>query len=231
MQFEQLLHSAPAFLQRMRVVSQYQQVVQAELDRQLAVRFNVLEEFFYPDEQTLSRLFAWLLNPAATHGQGDTFLRLFLQICCVEEALDLQGVQVKTEVCTTHIKNANRRIDIVITGKDWVVGIENKPWAGEQAEQLADYQTHLSNLNKKHAVLVFLAGDNKQPMSLDINHTTCPCRTVPYRAFGGKDCVDWLKQCVGACEAEKVRFFLLEMKNFIERQFRESSDTAVQGDN
>ena len=187
MQFEQLLHNAPAFLQRMRVVSQYQQVVQAELDRQLAVRFNVFEEFFYPDEQTLSRLFAWLLNPAATHGQGDTFLHLFLQLCCAEAKLDLQGVRVQTEVCTTHIKNANRRIDIVITGKDWVVGIENKPWAGEQAEQLVDYQNHLGNLKKKRAVLVFLAGDHKKPISLDNNHTACPCIPIPYRAIGGKD--------------------------------------------
>ena len=59
---------------------------QAELDRTAATRFSVFEHYFKVSEETLSDIFADLLAPAGTHGQGDRFLGLFL-----DEVPSLQG--------------------------------------------------------------------------------------------------------------------------------------------
>ena len=50
----------------------------AELDRHLARRFNVFD-YLRTDELGLSRVIADLLDPRATHGQGELFLETLLE--------------------------------------------------------------------------------------------------------------------------------------------------------
>ena len=52
-------------------------VLDQELDRNLARKFNVLD-YLKTDELGLSRIIADLLNPDGSHGQAALFLRTFL---------------------------------------------------------------------------------------------------------------------------------------------------------
>ena len=57
---------------------------QEEMDRRAATKFSVLDLFRSHSEGRvrethLSRIFAGLLDPLGTHGQGDRFLSLFLK--------------------------------------------------------------------------------------------------------------------------------------------------------
>ena len=91
-----------------------------ELDRHLARRFNFFASIRF-DENSMSDVFAYLLNPDATHGQGELFLREFLT-----DTKDLADVVVDwwpvsswscvcvaREMVTTRIKE-KCKIDIAI---------------------------------------------------------------------------------------------------------------------
>jgi len=104
-----------------------------ELDIYLASSFNVFD-YIDPNENGLSDIIAELLNPNGSHGQGDIFLKGFLEIIVEQKGYSTQNA------------NLYRRIDITIefdSGKS-AIGIENKPWAGEQEDQIKDYKEHLS---------------------------------------------------------------------------------------
>lgn len=120
-------------------------VAQAELDRREATRFSIFH-YFYERETDLSRVFKDLLDPAGSHGQGSRFLGLFLQEVCRGvysgqrasfPTSNFEGCRVYLEFVT----DEGRRIDIVLElpGNRWV-GIENKPWAGEQESRRARWQ-------------------------------------------------------------------------------------------
>jgi PD-(D/E)XK nuclease superfamily len=51
---------------------------------------------------------------------------------------------VVREDATRYIIASQRRIDITIDFGNAGIGIENKPWAGEQPDQLRDYAAHLA---------------------------------------------------------------------------------------
>lgn len=51
---------------------------QIKLDRLIATPFSLFD-FFNEREEDLSRILGGMLNPSGTHGQGDAFLRLFLE--------------------------------------------------------------------------------------------------------------------------------------------------------
>jgi hypothetical protein len=109
---------------------------------------------FNPDENTLSRVVAELFDPSGSHGQGLLFLNNLLAAIAVPRINRLDVVRVRREAMT----RANRRIDIVIETSGYVIGIENKPWAIQQKDQLRDYLEELkSDLRGRRPILIFLS--------------------------------------------------------------------------
>ena len=163
---------------------------QAELDRRVATRFSLFD-FFYERETDLSRVIGGLLDPGGTHGQGDTFLRLFLNE--VRGVLNDEvgehfptGNLLDSRVFLEHSTDMGRSIDIVVRvrGDIWI-GIENKPWAKEQPKQVSDYLNYLrTRANQKaesNAWLVYLSGDGKPPETMPNNSeesARCPTPTL-----------------------------------------------------
>lgn len=101
-----------------------------------------LIELLGPGEVQISRLFANLFDPLGSHGQGGLFLNR------LAEAVNLKPVEPKDEhlvrVALEARTSESRRIDILIHySGHWRIGIENKPWAREQWNQLPDYQRAL----------------------------------------------------------------------------------------
>lgn len=104
--------------------------------------FTVLQ----PNEGDLSRVIAFLLDPAAAHGQGMAFLRLFLDLTGLPESNDVEdSVSVWTEdVLSTGDGRADIRVNYARPdGQSMHLLIENKPWAGDGGGQIRRYARYI----------------------------------------------------------------------------------------
>lgn len=106
-------------------------------------------------ETMLSRVIGDLLDPASAHGQGALLLNGLLAAFGLPEVSASDQVSVRCEAPTRE----GRRIDLVIETPTHLIGIENKPWAGQSEAQLKDYlkDLKLSCGQRRKPVLIFLS--------------------------------------------------------------------------
>ena len=209
-----------SFFRRMRQIYAIQVQAEERINKHLATGFNVVQQFIQPNEEKLSAIFAWLLDPRGNHGQGATFFNLFF---FEKREIDVSSLlSIRTEVVTKHIAWSQRRIDIVIEGEDWIVGMENKPWAAEQVDQLKDYQRQLLAHKKTHTYLYYLPGNvGRHKSDCKGLGQKCPIITLPYRQDGAEGSIEaWLEQSIQLCQAEKIRSFLGALLEYIRQRFR-----------
>lgn len=194
----------------------------------LAPDFNLFEEYISPREVDLSRILADLLNPKGPHAQKSRFLEAFLDEVRIWEKLGIpangiktETVSVRTEVKTTNIEHDLRRMDIVIRWGSNALAIENKPWADDDKDQIKDYTDHLRAQSCEHWCLLYLSGNGEGPSECSIDAETCEKLHRERRLIvrGYKDLLPWLNRCMAVCEAERVRWFLLEFKTYIQAEF------------
>ena len=207
---------------------------QAKLDRVAATQFSVFSYFEPVVENDLSRIFVDLLCPTGSHGQGDRFLRLFLDMLQKTDGFssemisklsscNLQECQVHREMQTQeHRQNAPGRIDIVLEMPNnlWI-GIENKPWAVDQDQQIEFY---LKDLRKRGTGrMLYFSKDGKNPTEWPTLKPEARdrCLTVPYRRGndGSPSVEHWIEECRKRCDAEVVRWLLKDLLKFIRREF------------
>ena len=204
---------------------------QVELDRAAAPAFSPFP-YFNTGELDLSRIFGDLLDPCGSHGQGEVFLRALL-----DQLPELEGLRRRPDLpaCHVHVEfitrtlDADRRIDIVLEmpGGPWI-GIENKPWAADQDNQIRDYLRDLRGRGSKPSWMLYLSGDGTIPDEYaklggdDQAH----CLTVAYRGSRGeRSSVEaWIEHCIDECCAERVRWFLRELLRFIQRTFSRAAN-------
>lgn len=217
---------ATSFFRRMRQIYAIQVQAEERINKHLATGFNVVQQFIQPNEEKLSAIFAWLLDPRGSHGQGAIFFNLFFS---AKREINVSSLlSVKTEVVTKHIAWSQRRIDIVLEGKDWIVGMENKPWAAEQNNQLMDYQRQLFAHKKAHTYLYYLPGNVGRHTSdcKDLGQK-CPIISLPYRQDGAEGSIEtWLEQSIQLCQAEKIRFFLSALLEYVRQEFKNFEEDA-----
>ena len=219
-----------SFLTGLGAVIQGVAETQVRMDRVAATRFSVFR-YFKRNENIISGIFADLLRADGSHGQGTIFLRLFLEEMVGQPSREARyrraeeyNVAKGSVVETEHVIGAKRRIDIVVRfgerGEQWLA-IENKPWAGEQPEQLAAYAGYVHDCNRDpHACLIYLSGDGSESQTIPEDKRAY-YRTVPYRQTGAGPSVEgWIRRCVERCEADRVRWFLMDMMRFIQGAFR-----------
>jgi hypothetical protein len=196
------------------------------LDRKQATRFNVFD-FIAPDENKLSDVLAWLLDPRESHGQGDTFLRLlFKTLGLVTNAKLTMDAKVQREAPTFGINKYRRRMDVLVEAGAWLV-IENKVDSSEQPEQVKDYLEHLRRCTVNRPIrstLIYLTPDGRKPTSLD-----APTRNE-YEDCGRLHCWSyqaqlrsWLDNCRRECEAKWIRSFLTNFVGYIELDLKRES--------
>ena len=204
------------------------------MDRVAATRFSIFW-YFKRNENILSGIFADLLRAEGSHGQGATFLELFLEEidrdrgdgACYRVARDYRvgdGCAVETE----HVVPEKRRIDIVVRlgkgGEQWLA-IENKPWADEQPDQLGAYAGYVHD-HDPDACIVYMSGDGSESRTIT-DEKRAYCRTMSYRESRfGPSVEGWIRRCVERCEADRVRWFLMDMLRYIREVFwvEEESD-------
>lgn len=195
----------------------------------LAPKFNIFN-FVRRDENALSFIISNLLDPQGDHEQGTVFLRLFLDMLDlklnreksylwskVEKNID--KARCVTESATGQIENRQRRIDIVVDFGNFGIGIENKPWACDQKDQLLDYSLELEKryptLYGADFILIYLTGGDWDVSQFTISSEKLDVlisknRFVQITFF---EIRQWLLNCEMKCVADRVRFFL---RDFIE---------------
>lgn len=165
-------------------------------------------------EVRLSRLYAYLLNPKATQDTNGVILRSFCEVLKEIPYLDQNGRddflydQIDNqEICveTERTFSDNRRIDILIQSDNQFIGIENKPYAGDQENQLEDYAKRLEELSvecnqnsetkdgpSSQWILVYMA--DHEPTEFSIK-TDSPYRNK-IKVFKSKHWIDCLQKAL-----------------------------------
>ena len=154
-------------------------ILERELDRQLARRFNVFD-YLRTDELGLSKMIGDLLDPDGSHGQGAAFLECLTERLIKEERLefakncDLSRSKVDLELPFKNKCGKERRIDIAVQIDDAQHGkhclaIESKTnFAVDQPGQVEDYLWWIENKfcpgqnNSKH-LIVYLTPTGEGP--------------------------------------------------------------------
>ncbi len=187
-----------------------------------ASRFNVFD-YISPDENGLSDILVDLLDPKGKHGQGAAFLELLLKRCEVKLAEPLSRATVHREAATTYLANGARRIDVRVDLGTFGIGIENKPWAADQQNQLRDYFLELDRRKDGRFLLLYLSGTGERPSKESVDPADLAAREVEGRfrlwTYSG-DFADWLTDAEESCGAERVRSFLRDFREYVRRQFK-----------
>lgn len=141
-----------------------------QLNKEFALDFNPIG-LFRPDENQMSRILAFLLNPRANHGQGHVFLECFCKTYCRDLVVnytpqDFENAIANARVFTEYRLKDGRRIDILVklgVQPPLWIGVENKIWAADQEMQLADYHQFLREASQENCRLLYLSPDGRKP--------------------------------------------------------------------
>ena len=139
-------------------------------------RFNVFSALnMCSDEMRLhSRLLATLLNPKASHGLGNEFLKLFLiALGLPEDYITYCKEQIVKRTIGEVTETTGGRIDIILEDRGHAVIIENKIYAGDQPNQLLRYHNYgVKTFGENNFKLVYLTlyGSDPSPYSLGGEH-------------------------------------------------------------
>ena len=225
-------------------------VLDQELDRNLARRFNVLD-YLKTDELGLSRIIADLVNPDASHGQGVLFLRTFLA-----NLKGLKGTPDWPDLDRSRIKvipeqsiTDQRRIDVLVEihgpdGKYYCLAIENKPYAHDQENQVKNYLGYLKGEYNNRFLLIYLSPTGEEPSEWSIHKDELNEKwkgrfaIMPY--YKGHEEVedelndsrlshslaDWLGESRKNCDVERLRWFLRDAETFCQQTFGGQSMTT-----
>ncbi|MDR0822485.1 MAG: PD-(D/E)XK nuclease family protein, partial [Endomicrobium sp.] len=199
--------------------------VRKAYEPQLATKFSIFDIVGF-DENMVSAMIAHLLNPKATHAQGNVFLKTFIDrlyfvfqnefensshssIEELKNASLLDKACVKTEETT----DIDRRIDITVKMGDIKFGIENKLWAEEQSNQLEHYLDYIQKDCPK-GFLVFLRIDPKREAKT-ISNRKERCKNGDLIVIDYNDILKWLDECIKVCKADNIRWYLKEFQQLI----------------
>ena len=218
------------------------------LDRHLARRFNVFD-YLNTFEVGLSRIIADLLNPTARHGQGTIFLATLLgKLTEIRDRPDLRTDFAKPiRVVTERVITNQRRLDISVEIPDgdgtYCLAIENKPYAGDQPNQIKDYLDFLEQEYPKRFLLIYLSptGEGPDESSLprdELQDWQGRFAIMAYRghpesanpeeessgdAFDdfrvGLSLANWFAACRRRCDPDRLRWFLGDAEVFCQRTF------------
>ena len=242
---QQVEHVLLSFARILRVAK----AGERQLDQRLALRFNVLD-FLRTDELGLSRIMADLLDPDGAHGQGALFLKTLLRRLTERERsagmeATLRKMYTAVDQTAQHIRvvterriDGDRRIDVSIEiDETRCIAIENKPYAGDQPDQIKDYLAYLQQEYPDRFLLLYLspAGDppSGSSMTKDDREThgdrflAMPYCVSAARAVSPSDdascssysIADWADDCRAHCDVDRLRWFLLDIKDYVQRTF------------
>ena len=219
-------------------------VMEKKMSFNLAYQFNVLE-FLCGDEGMseleLSRMIARLLDPNGRHGTGDVLLRSMLEVIGVgKEGINTMDVE-RASVLTEYTIWGRDRLDIFVSipgrgnEKPFCIAIENKPYAKDGENQIQNYLSWLKEGFEDRFRLIYLSGNGEGPAEHalpkeELTNWSNRFQIMSYDSVDngndqfqefrtGCSFTEWIAKCRQRCEAEKIRFFLVDIQSFFEREF------------
>ncbi|CAE6516631.1 conserved hypothetical protein [Nitrosomonas nitrosa] len=176
----------------------------------LAPEFSIFD-YLRTDEIGLSRCIASLLDPKGTHGQKNVFLEAFLARLNWPANIEIRSIELEKQV------NGQRRIDIYLRFENGeIIGVENKPWAGDQKNQLSDYAAFIEKEAGGHRwCLIYLSnydpsGDSGIKDKQEVLENEGKFIRLSFPAI-----IEWLEECACKSKALVVRMFIEELTKFI----------------
>jgi PD-(D/E)XK nuclease superfamily len=194
--------------------------------KELAPDFRIFD-YLRNDELGISRCIADLLNPVGTHAQGAVFLTEFLKLIGYDTPWHMDcrknSVEVEKQI------EKQRRIDIFIELANIVIGIENKPWAGDQENQLSDYASFLKKTagNKKW-MLIYLCNWEPSSYSMVENERVAMEESGNFLTLNFSQLAEWLDSCVSKTKVLAVRVFIDELGKFVRTRINGEEEMSDQ---
>lgn len=162
-----------------------------EINKSSGRNFNIFKIIDLTTEEVRlhSSFIAELLNPKGSHGQGDCFLKRFIELNEIEN-FATENVKVYTEYHIGKVeKETGGRIDILIDDRHGnVITIENKIYAKDQENQLLRYHNYAPN---GHLFYLTLMGDMPSENSYNDLILKEDFNLLSYK----DDIIDWLNEC------------------------------------
>jgi len=209
-------------------------------DEILSSSFNVFDYIVdrrsEKGELMLSNVLAMILRADGDHGQGEAFQKLFFK--AVKDLCDVDttdggagllscpdsGYQVLIEETIGGLNNVNGelqkgRMDISLHHpNEWIIGIENKPFAGDQPKQIERYLDDMARRAGAGHGLVYLSGTGQSPQehSISGHKLTCANDSGKFCVFSYKsDLVPFLQQCSQICRSPRFSNFLDDFSVYV----------------
>lgn len=187
----------------------------------LSPKFNSFD-FWWIDENKVSDILAFLLNPEETHAQGKTFLKQFFKSVNLNHDCENCLIEVKRELST----NENRRIDIVINlnKSEYIIGIENKIYetTADQYKQIEHYCEYLKSISKNNFCLFYLAPKNKilSEESISNNEKDLLVKKGQFKIISYEDdIIPCIHQFSMNSESDRVRAFILDFEKTLKQMY------------
>jgi len=198
--------------------------VQKLYDPVMAFGFSSFD-FIWANEPMISKLLAYFLDPQKPHGQGDIFLRLFLEAIKDKRALDLLDRKMSVSVDAEQ-HTGDGYVDIVLYwGREYAIGIENKCWgAHDQNRQLERYANHLRRItNGEHNYkLYYLTAAEKDPWEGSLGKDTMAdlAENACYQNITFiQHVIPLVKSWAMHCQAHRVQVFLNDFGQYLRTHF------------
>ena len=201
--------------------------VRKHFGKETSPKFNSFD-FWWIDENKVSEILAFFLNPHENHEQGDIYLKHFIKKFNFTHFTCKEGdnIYVQCEFST----NEKRRIDIVIFNhsQNWAIGIENKinTLTVDQPKQLEHYNTYLSERAKDYC-LIYLAPKDKEiweeSMSSVIRKELQLANNFKHLTYED-DLVDCVSEFAMMTESIRVRSFLKDFEKTLRRRYMGEKD-------
>lgn len=182
-------------LQQVKLVTKYY----SQLSTQSGEGFNLFKVINMTHNETSvhSRFIAELLNPKGSHGQGDAFLKIFIELFCKNLNFDYSTVNAKVEKSIgPKDLDTGGRLDIIVSdGKSHCIVIENKINASDQKKQLIRYYNYAKNYKESQLIYLTLHGENPSQYSIKSEDQELK-KDKDYICLSYKsDILEWLNNC------------------------------------
>lgn len=202
-------------------ISKGYMAAKAEADRQRAMGkhdYNIFTLFHYfSDEVNLhSNFIASLLDPNGDHYKGDLFLKLFLEMCGIDD--------FSIDTSTATVFKEFKHIDIYISdGKKHII-LENKVYAKDQPTQIARYIKAIKDEGAKDEdiYVLYLHPDGKLPddQSFGDYHAKLLGEnpSIKFKVISyGNEILKWIDRCKNeVSNITDLNVFLSQYKDVIE---------------
>ncbi|STO54088.1 Uncharacterised protein [Canicola haemoglobinophilus] len=207
-------HKIIANLKKLSKISEGYHLEREKNQLKEAGYFNSLR-FLRTDENGLSSIIAFLLDPKEKHGQQDLFLNSFLKLINKPEYLAYDRAVIRTEMPTSK----KRRHDIFIEGwikneRKWIISIENKlRWASDQNQQLKDYKEDLKRYSPCPFTLIYLTVFGNTPSEISISEESWTNLGNNAKLLSATNLIEWLDKT--PIVAPRILQFSEDVKNFL----------------